>query len=93
MSLGSKKGKLFYPSDFIILKGGESMEENKTLDNGTIVAIRFTNGDTVKIRCSEFSYDEATKCFYLSDDCYSNVAIVPREQVACIYEEKCRVYK
>ena len=69
------------------------MEENKTLDNGTIVAIRFTNGDTVKIRCSEFSYDEATKCFYLSDDCYSNVAIVPREQVACIYEEKCRVFE
>lgn len=69
------------------------MEENKTLDNGTIVVIRFTNGDTVKIKCSEFSYDEATTCFYLSDDCYSNVAIVPREQVACIYEEKCRVYK
>ena len=69
------------------------MEENKALDNGTIVSIRFTNGDTVKIRCSEFSYDEATKCFYLSDDCYRNVAIVPREQVACIYEEKFRVYK
>ena len=69
------------------------MEENKALDNGTIVSIRFTNGDTVKIRCSEFSYDEAEKCFYLSNDSCRNVAIVPREQIACIYEEKCRVYK
>ena len=58
------------------------MEENKTLDNGTIVAIRFTNGDNVKIRCREFYYDEATTCFYISDDCYRNVAIVPREQIA-----------
>ena len=69
------------------------MEENKALDNGTIVSIRFTNGDTVKIRCREFYYDEATTCFYISDDCCSNVAIVPREQVACIYEEECRVYE
>ena len=69
------------------------MEENKTLDNGKIVVIRFTNRDIVKIKCREFCYDEAEKCFYLSNDSCRNVAIVPREQVACIYEEECRVYE
>ena len=37
------------------------MEENKTLDNGKIVVIRFTNRDIVKIKCREFCYDEAEK--------------------------------
>ena len=68
---------------FLYPKGGENME-----DNSIIAVIRFVNGESIRIRCSEYSFDLQLVCF--DDD--KVVFVAPIGQIVCIYEEKYRIF-
>ena len=56
-------------------------------DNNVIVVINFVNGESIRIRCSEYSFDLQLICF--DDD--KVVFAAPNEQIVCVYEEKYRI--
>ena len=59
-------------------------------DTETIVIIQFINGDRLNIICSDYSFDKESGDYRFEDDLGIVHAIIPREQVVCIYEEKYR---
>lgn len=56
-------------------------------DNNVIVVINFVNGERIRIRCSEYSFDLQLICF--DDD--KVVFVAPIGQIVCVYEEKYRI--
>ena len=56
-------------------------------DNSIIAVIRFVNGESIRIRCSEYSFDLQLICF--DDD--KVVFVAPIGQIVCVYEEKYRI--
>ena len=59
-------------------------------DTETIVIIKLTNGEQLNIICSDYYFDKGRGDYLFEDDLGIVHAIVPREQVLCIYEEKYR---
>ncbi len=68
---------------FLYPKGGESME-----DNSIIAVIRFVNGESIKIKCSNYAFGDDLVCF--DDD--KVVFVAPMGQIVCVYEEKYRIF-
>lgn len=56
-------------------------------DNNVIVVINFVNGESIRIRCSEYSFDLQLMCF----DGDKMVFAAPKGQIVCVYEEKYRI--
>lgn len=59
-------------------------------DTETIVIIQFINGDRLNIICSDYCYEKESNDYRFEDELGIVHAIIPREQVVCIYEEKYR---
>jgi hypothetical protein len=56
-------------------------------DNNVIVVINFVNGESIRIRCSEYSFDLQLISFHYD----KLVFTAPNEQIVCVYEEKYRI--
>ena len=59
-------------------------------DTETIVIIKLANGEQLNIICSDYCYEKESNHYRFEDEYGMVHAIVPREQVVCIYEEKYR---
>ena len=59
-------------------------------DVETIMIIKLVNGDQFNVICSDFFYEELSNDYRFEDEYGIVHAIIPREQVVCIYEEKYR---
>ena len=59
-------------------------------DTEIIVIIKLVNGEQLNIICSDYSYENESNHYRFEDEYGMVHAIVPREQVVCIYEEKYR---
>ena len=57
-------------------------------DNSIIAVIKFVSGESIRIRCSEYSFDLHLVCF--DDD--KVVFVAPIGQIVCVYEEKYRIF-
>ena len=59
-------------------------------DTEIIVIIKLVNGEQLNIICSDYCYEKESNHYRFEDEYGMVQAIVPREQVVCIYEEKYR---
>ena len=59
-------------------------------DTEIIVIIKLANGEQFNIICSDYCYEKESNDYRFEDELGIVHAIVPREQVVCIYEEKYR---
>ena len=59
-------------------------------DSEIIVIIKLVNGEQLNIICSDYCYEKESNHYRFEDEYGMVHAIVPREQVVCIYEEKYR---
>ena len=59
-------------------------------DTETIVIIWLVNGEQLNVICSDYFYEKESNDYRFEDEYGIVHAVVPREQVVCIYEEKYR---
>lgn len=57
-------------------------------DSETIAIVKFIDGICLNIICSDYYFDKDSGDYLFEDDLGIVHAIVPRERVVCIYEQK-----
>jgi hypothetical protein len=76
------------------LKGSESMKDVMSNpypapeDDSVIAVIKFISGEWVKIRCSDYKFNDDFVC---TNSNGKAIFIAPRDCILCVYEEKYRV--
>ena len=79
------------------MKGGENTETSSTNHysekESIILAIKFYDGENVKIKCSDYMYDKNDKSFKCFDSNKEMIFFAPIERILCAYDEKFRIYK
>lgn len=75
-------------------KGSESMKETMSNhypapeDDSVIAVIKFISCEWVKIRCSDYKFNDDFVCTNSNGEA---IFIAPRDRILCVYEEKYRI--